>query len=270
MQKLKKGKIKKTNLYESLSEERQEILSRLKQHNWFNNSNDNIKAELFSLPEDFDGYLVDLALRKDEFGNLEILEIEKLGIGYYTVITIFKVRSNLNNEVSTYEYVSGKYGSNPGYRGILFLEVNNKIRYFILKRSEKFAFGGEKTFDSLGGFILYKHGQLANLPIKVEQEIKRQLGLKNIVIKRFIDLGLMSPDSGMVNTRVSLFGATMSIDEPEELKKLDNKTITSTKKISFELLILPIDRLNEYIQKVDDSYFLACIARLANVGVVKI
>jgi len=40
--------------------------------------------------------------------------------------------------------------------------------------------------------------------------------------------------------------------------------------ISFELLIEPVDRLHEYIHKVDDSFFLACILRLSSMGVIKI
>jgi len=130
--------------------------------------------------------------------------------------------------------------------------------------------GGEQVYDSIGGFIQFKNNNLVNLSKKVEDEIKRQLGLPELRIKRFLDLGQMTTDVGMTNTHVTLFGAIVDANGATNLKAFKDSTISHTKKISFEVLIEPIERINEYIHKADDSYFLACVARLTSTGFLKL
>jgi len=268
------GTIKSANTLKQLNkvlpESRQEILEKLSERQWFAKTDFELQKELLTLPEDFTGYLIDLAKRQDEFGGLNLLKLLKLKKGNFIVLSIFKVRSQQTNQTMTYEYVSSKFGSNPGFRGILFLEVDGEVKYFVIKKSKKFAMGGEQVYDSIGGFIQFKNNNLVNLSKKVEDEIKRQLGLPELRIKRFIDLGQMTTDVGMTNTHVALFGAVVDANGATNLQAFKDSTIKHTKKISFEVLIEPIERINEYIHKADDSYFLACVARLTSTGFLKL
>lgn len=255
-------------LEEKLSDEKKELLQRLKEKSWFTKTDFEIQKKLFGLPDDFYPFLSDLAMRPDNIGNLDVIKLDKIEAGNYHVLCVFKTRSQVNNQVIDYEYVATKYGKNPGFKGLIFLEVDGEIKYFIIKKTARFPLGYE-AFDSIGGFIQFRNGQLINLPKRVEDEIKRQLATNTITIKRFIDLGQMYTDTSMTNNHISLFAAIINGDNLEKVSKMENK-IFKTKGISFETQIIPIERLREYLYKIDDSYFHTCIARLASMGVIKL
>lgn len=255
-------------LKNSLSKERVDILLRLETKKWFKNTDLSIQKELLKLPEDFNPALYDLAERPGEIGNIEVLKLQNLKIGRLYLLFDFSIRSTLNNQVMGYEYTVSKYGKNPGFKGLIFVEVDGQIKYFLIKRVPRFPLGNE-AYDSVGGFIQFQNNKLLNLPKKIEDEIKRQLGLKDLVIKRFIDLGQMHTDTAMTNTHVSIFAAVIDGSEAERIEKLLGKPF-NTKTISFDLLIEPIERLREYIHKVDDSYFHVCVSRLLSMGIIKL
>ena len=269
------GKVVKSKnieeLASTLSEGRKDLLVRLLERKWFKNTDFDLQEELITLPEDWDGYLVDLTKRKDEIRGLTILKLTSIQRGDFMAFTRFLVRViHTNQEINYREYVSYKYGSNPGYKGIILLEVDGEIKYFVIKRAEKFPIG-EPVYDSFGDMIQFKQGQLANLPKNAEKEIKRQLGIDELNIKRFIDLGQMYSDVGKSDQHYSLFAAVIDVTQKaEDIKSLKDKLITNTKMISFEVLVEPIDRLREYIHKVDDSFFLAIILRLSSLGIIKL
>lgn len=252
-----------------LSKDRQMLLKRFLERNWFKNTDFVLQKEILTLPEDWDGYLSDLVKRKDETGGLILLKLSDFKRGDYMAFTRFLVRVvQTKQEINYREYMSFKYGSNPGYRGIIFLESEGKITHFLIKKTEKFPVD-DLVYDTFGDTIQFRQGTLVNLPKNAEKEIKRQLGIEELNIKRFIDLGQIYTDVGRSNLHLSLFAAIIDVsDNSFKLKSLKDKIISDTKKVSFELLIEPIDRLHEYIHKVDDSYFLACILRLSSMGII--
>lgn len=258
-------------LKSEISVDRREFLTRFLERKWFKNTDFELQKEILTLPDDWDGYLSDLVKRKDEIRGLEIIKLSSFQRGDFMAFTRFLVRVlHTNQEINYREYVSYKYGNNPGYKGILLLEEDNQIKYFVIKKAEKFPIG-ELEYDSFGEMIQFRQGELINLPKNAEKEIKRQLGIDKIEIKKFIDLGQMYPDVGKTNLHFSLFAAVIDISKnADDIKKLKDKLITNTKMISFELLIEPVEKLHEYIYKVDDSYFLACILRLVSIGVIKL
>jgi len=263
------NKINLSDLEETLSPERKEIVSRLKKHEWFQKTSKALKNKLLRLNQDYDSYLSDLADRGDEIGGLIVLKMKDAMVAYKSILNVFEVRVKETNQVINYEYISSRYGKNPGFRGILLLEVDGQIKYFMLTKTEKFAVGGNKIYNSFGGFIQYNHGKLSNFPKKVEEEIKRQLGLNSIEIKRFIDLGLMYPDLGLESHHVSLFAAIINADDAKNIKALSKQTL-KTKRNTFEVSINAIDRIGEFVEKVDDSFFLACVLRLSSRGIIKL
>lgn len=201
-------------------------------------------------------------------GGTEVLRLINLAAGNYFIIPIFEVRSNYTNQVFTYEYATPREGKDPGFRGILLLTVDGSIKYFVLKKTLKFA-PGSLVFDTIGGFIKFDQSQLINLPKKIEGEIKRELGLEEIKVEKFIDLGQVNADVSITNKHNSLFAAIIDAGDSKKIRDLEGKTF-KTKKIGFSLVIEPIEKLSEYIEKVDDSYFLACAVRLIAKGIVKI
>jgi hypothetical protein len=255
-------------LAESLPPERQQVLSLLSEKKWFKKTDFELQKRLLDLPADFDGFLADLATRKEEFGGMDVVKLLDIQRGNYNIVPLFKVRSHQTNQVFTYEYTSSKYGRNPGYRGIIFFEVRGVLKYFVLRRTEKFAIGAS-IFETIGGYIQFRDNKLLNMPKSVEETIKKELGIKEFVVKRFIDLGLVAVDPAVTNNTTSLYAAVIDVSHAPNLERLEKKTF-HTKPVEFELVIEPIDRLREYVQKVDESFFLACVIRLVSLGFVSL
>ena len=252
---------------EKLSLKRQKILSILSEKKWFRKTDFDIQKKVLTLPPDFDGYLSDLAVRRDEYKGIDVLRLIDIPRGNYNLISLFEVRSQKTNEIFTYEYSSSKFGRNPGFRGILFLESNGEIKYFILRHTEKFAIGSS-LFETIGGYIQFVGGKLVNMPKTVEDQLRDQLGFKEINIKRFIDLGLIATDPGSLSSRTSIFAATIDVSSAH-MRRLENK-IFRTKPVTFQLVVEPIERIREYVAKTDESFFLACVLRLVAQGVISL
>lgn len=247
---------------------REKIKEKLQERKWFQKTSNEVKEEIFSLPSDFNGFLLSLAERSDEFEGLDVLKLQKVAFGNFIITPVFEVRSQQTNQVFTYEYAGFKYGKHSGFRGVVFLEREGKISHFLVKWTRKFSVG-LWVYDTIGDFIQFENGQLKNFPKKVEEEIKDELGLKELVVKRFIDLGQLDTDVALTNRQASLFGAIIDANESQRIGKMKDQ-ILETKKISFGLKIIPVEQLNEYVHKINDSYFLACILRLVSIGILNL
>lgn len=237
------------------------IENSLLRHDWYKNTDSEIKDELLGLPEDFNGFLEGLAERPDEIGEIDVQKLLKINYGNYLIIPVFEVRSNLTNQVFTYEYVSWKTGETPGMRGVIFLETEGKITHFLVSKAQKFSIA-KTVYDSIGGlFFRVFDNKPQNLPKKMEQEICFHLGLDKLKFNKVIDLGKVNPDFGLSNNSSSLFAAIIDVSEiPNLTIKWDFRT--THKPIGFELEIVHISELGKYINEVNDAYFLASIARL--------
>ena len=181
-------------LLPTLSPKRLPLAEKLLSLSWFFSSAPEVQREVLTLPEDFQGYLEDLAGRPDEIGELDIICLNKVLKGKFLVTSIFEVRSTLTNQEFTYEYISWKYGARPGAKGIIFLESNGEITHFLVAKEFTFSTASE-NYEAIGG--LYVHlfeNKPFNLPKKIENEIRFHLGIDKIEFKRVFDLGKSSPD----------------------------------------------------------------------------
>jgi len=260
----------KESLLKNISEGRKLIVENLREKIWFKKTSHNLQKKLLSLPEDFDGFLIDLSNRPEEIGQMKVLKLLDLSINNFLALPVFEVHSLLTNEIFTYEYVSWKYGKYTGYKGIIFVEVDNQIKFFISKKTEKFAIA-DTIYDAFGGLDLkFSSDRFVSLPHQVETRIRKLLGLDNLHFKRFIDLGLLSPDAGLTNERVGLFAAIISLEDAKMVEDgfKSNKSISKTP--SCELEIHPIERMLEMVAKSDDSFFLACAARLMALNIISL
>jgi hypothetical protein len=246
-----------------LIRERKEVLEK---RAWFVRSDRYIQERVLGLPAEFDGFVADLANRDDEIGSVEVVRLIGLAVGRYMVIPVFEVRSELTNEVFSYEYVSWRHGKHPGFKGSLFVEVDGKIEYFVVKKSEKFATGGS-SYDSIGGFVEFADNRLKNLPRSIERELKRQLGVSDLRIKRFVKLGYIHPDIGMSNNKTDLFAAMI---DGKQIGTGDIGLIKPNNRLSFEITVRPISELMDFVDESDDAYFLAVVARMIARGLISL
>jgi len=246
---------------QTLSSERQKLIEPLLIKSWFKNTQLDIQKEIITLPEDHNGFIKDLAQRPDEVGEVDILNLKKLCRGNYFLISVFEVRSNINNQIFTYEYVSWKTGQYGGMRGIIFLETEGKITHFIVNRTHKFSIADE-VLDSIGGlFLRLDKNTPVNFPNKLEQEICHHLGVKELKFKKVIDLGRVYPDYGMTNNSSYLFAAIVDItDFPNTTNKQDFRN--RHKPMGLEIKIVHISEFKDFVKKTEDNYFLGAVARV--------
>jgi len=257
-------------LKETLDKKRLDVVENLLERGWFKKTSFELQKELLTLPEDFDGFLYDLGGRPETIGQVDVLKLVKFSRGNYIIVPIFEVRSLLTNEIFTYEYASWKHGRFPGYKGIILIEVDNEIKFFIIKKGYKFPTGSQ-VYDAIGTWHLtFSRDKLIHLQSKIENQVKKLLGIEDITIKRFIDLGLLNTDAGMTNNHSALFAVIISIDDAERIKKYISGKQLSALAPGYELEIHPIERLLEFVAKSDDSFFLACVARLLALNIVKL
>lgn len=244
----------------TLPPNRQLLAAKLIEKKWFQNTAPQLQQELLTLPDDHEGFLYDLSLRPDVVGHLTVLKLLRVVRGEFLVTPVFEVHSSASGKTFTKEYVCWKMGSFPGIKGTLLVRTQGAITHFITIQTDKFPVGS-LCYDSIGGLFQYVKGTKVDLPNKVEQLIKEKLGLKELNIKEFIDLGHIQSDNGLTPNYPQIFAAIIDGDEAQQLsaKQIDPE---AREQANFRIQIVPIQELPEYLGKVDDAFFLATIARL--------
>ncbi len=245
----------------TLSPERGSLATALLKHDWFKSTELSLQLEILNLPEDYQGFLEDLASRPDEIGELDVLKLTKIGHGHFLILLVFEVRSNITNQIFTYEYVSWKTGSRSGAKGIIFLETHGAITHFIVSKRHKFSSTNE-ILEAIGGLYLHIfENNVKNLPKKIEQEICFHLGIKDLKFKKIYNLGQAHPDFGMTNNISDLYAAIIDItDIPNLTTKSDFRN--THKPTGFELQIIHISEFKDYLKKMEDNFFLSTAARV--------
>ena len=243
------------------------MLSTLSNKKWFKKTDFTVQKKLFTLPPDFDGYLWDLTKRKDEHGGLMVNRLFNIFSGNYMVLSIFEVVSIQTVQPFTYEFAAWKFGREKGYRGLILFEEKGEIKWFLVRKTEKFAIG-EAIFETVGTFIRNEKME-QNIPEEIVHQIDKELGMKNVKINKFIDLGKITPDPVMVSSTPGLYAAVVDMPGDNDLATL-RKKIYKTKPISFSLVIEPIEKIWEYVNLTDESFFLGIVARLAEKGIIKL
>lgn len=249
------------DLLDTLSSTRRKHADKLLSFPWFKRSSPEVQMAVFTLPEDFEGYVEDLAARPDEIGELDLIRLTKICLGSFLITSVFDVRSNLTNQEFTYEYVSWKTGSYTGMRGIIFIESQGKITHFLVGKKFKFS-TSEEVYESIGGFFFkIEDNKAINLSKKIEDEICSHLGIKEIKFSKVIDLGRVYPDYGMTNNSSTIYAAVINIDNlPQPISKNDFRT--THKMVNFETKFIHINEFPDYVKNINDNYFLAAAARL--------
>jgi len=217
--------------------------------NWFKNTDFNLQKQILELPDNFEGYVFDLTQREDKFDSKEVVKLVKLSIGEHLIITVFDLYSSKTKKHTLKEYVSWCLGRHPGLKGLILIKTGNKITHFVTTKAEKFPIG-HATFDAVGGLTQYSSNQIIHLSHQIKAAIQKKLNINQIEILDIYDLGRLEVDNGLTSNHPGIFAVTID----------GGKLSVSSN--SSKVDIIPIEQLESYISKVDDSFFLAIISRL--------
>jgi hypothetical protein len=257
--------LQQVSLNLELTPERIEIIHQLQERPWYQATSPFLQLELMTLPqsgrENHDGFLQDLVARPEEMGGITVLHLERLSRGNFGLVPIFRVRNAAGTEY-TYEYFSWRYGSESGAKGIVFVENNGQLTHFIILRGEKFA-TGKLEWDLVGGFADLNVDGVSALMQRIAVEVKEELGLPELTIKRVVDFGPHLVDAGQTNNRPVLFAAVIDGSEAEHLSS------QPVNPDQFELrsgpVIFPISQLLELVKEIQDGmYRSAAILAIAH------
>jgi hypothetical protein len=249
-----------------------EYLEKIQQCNWYKNSSKEIQDALINAPESFEGFLTELSERPEIIGDFRVTKMIAINFGNHMSLPVFEIKNEKNGEVSEYEYIGRKRGPRHSVRGLIMLEKDGEMQYFIIRKSQRFAVGAE-VWESIGS-IYDPSEEIRNDKYKfknyLETEIAEQFGLPKVTFERFYDLGMIYPDVGMSSHKVSLFAGVLKGDEWNfAIETLGNKTIFK-KNYEYKYVFVPASELLDYLVKTNDAHILAIFGRLQALNVVKL
>lgn len=241
-----------------LTEARQAIAQELVKRKWFQATDAALQTELVTMPqepaENHDGYLSDLAARPEELGGLQVLSLSKLARGKFAIISMFNVRNIAKGHEYTYEYVSWRYGSLPGAKGLVFVRPSpsEAPTHFIVLIGEKFA-PATKVYDTIGGFIDLGVEGVQSLHDRILLEVKQEVGVEDLEVDSIIDLGQIYSDPGMTNSKPGSFVAFISSDQAERIPK--DTVNADIHELESGALVVPLEQLREFVRNNTDALF---------------
>ncbi len=267
---------------------RDEILRRLQERPWFTASSEVVRAKLLGLPgaltdedraakrfdQNCDGYLADLASRPTVGGGVRVRRVLDVLIpdgrifGIFTNLEVEKVADP--SIVFAYQYFSWRQGPECGAKGLVLIEdAHGRISHVAMLAGFSFAPGMDTT-DLPGGFAEVDEQGVKGMLARFDGELREELGVPNLTIKRVISLGSYHPDRGLTNERPELFAAVIDASTAEripvgEWKNPDPFEMRSVPNI------LPVERLwgqGGVLMTSTDGFLLACVARLIATGVL--
>lgn len=240
-----------------LSPNRQYLGHLLADKNWFKNTDFKIKKDILTLPDNFEGYIYDLTEREDHLGEDSISKLKKIVIGEYLITSVFELKSKKTGKSYIKEYVSWCYGKKPGLKGLILIKTNDKITHFVSTKADKFPIG-HTTFDAIGGLTQYTPHEITDTKDEINQLLKKKLGVDNLSISEIYNLGHIEVDNGLTPNYPGIFAVTV-----------DAKNFAPSVRPS-KVDIVPIEQLDQYISKVDDSFFLTIVSRLLAKRIISI
>lgn len=245
----------------------------IEERSWFKASRGVIRGIILGLGEDCVGFLSELAERPDVIANVRVVSCEEILIPdtrpIFGIFISFKVQRVDNPSVLYhYQYFTWRQGSRSGAKGLLLVRTAGRISHLIVNTGEKFS-AGSKCFDSFGGFGEPGGDLVAKATNQFKQEICEELGMEQINIEEIIDLGALMVDAGMTPNHPHIFAAVITGQEAEKIEE-GEKNNPDIFELKLGTVIVPIEKLKEFVAENDDSFFLACVARLAAKGILKL
>lgn len=243
------------------------VVKNLEGKKWYQNSSEAIKNEIKTLginPSTF-GYVEDLASREDHLDGDTIIKLVKIEhgdpeYGIYGIGSWFEVE-NGKKEKRMEGYYSWGWGPKSGAKLLVLIKRNGEITHLATQREQKFPTGAIE-YALAGGFPKLNESVLDFIVRSFQKDLKLSIPKKDVVIDQIISLGRMNPDSGMTNNKPNLYAVIVDLSDElyKDIKKGDK----------FEenegIVLWPIEKLADLVNKCDDAYFLSALTRLSLSG----
>lgn len=241
---------------------------KLKTREWYKNSSKRVKGKLQKLIKDVrtQGFVEDLANRPDEIGGVKQLKLMKIAhapkrYGIYGIAAWFQVETKEGEKKMEGVY-SWAMGPKSGAKLLVLIRHKGKISHLALLKKEKFPVG-DKVYDLVGGFPRLNESVYE----LISRQLKNELGVDGLGISmgvgEIIGLGRVMPDAGMTNNHPFLYAVVLDLPDKVFPPIAKHETYETEE----GLVLWPIDRLSELVNKSDDAYFLSALARLTLGGV---
>lgn len=247
------------------------VMRNIESKKWFQDSPDEIKDEIKALamnPPTF-GYVEDLSTHDDKIGDDTLLKLIKIEhapneYGIYGIGTWFVVE-NGKGEKRSEGYYSWGWGPKSGAKLLVLVRRRGQITHFAFQREGKFPTGSIE-YNLAGGFPKLNESVLNFILRSLKKDLGLDAGESNITLNEIISLGRVTPDSGMTNNHPNLYAVIVDFGEDVYPDIGPGDKFEQNEGI----VLWPIDEVSEIVNKCDDAYFLAAMARLDLSGIYNI
>jgi dTDP-glucose 4,6-dehydratase len=245
------------------------VMNNLENRKWYQSSSASIKKEIEKLgsdPSTF-GYVEDLAGRGDQVNGTKILSLDKIEhadaqFGIYGIASWFNVLEEGGKRAVVGYYSWGK-GPKSGSKILLLVKNGGRITHIALQRESKFATGA-REYSLAGGFSDLNEGLLDFIIRVLERDMGINILTSDAEVSEIISLGRISPDDGMTNNKPTLYALVVDFRNNYSAVKED-EILEEDKGI----VLWPVDKIGDLVNKCDDSYSLAAIVRSVVLGRLK-
>ena len=259
----KKENILKERIGKLSRRSEQFVKEKLNSRKWFKNTDEGVKKNLLELVKNRStrGFVEDLANRPGRIGSAKLVRLIRIAHApkkykIYGIAVWFEVERK-DGKKGVEGVYSWAMGPKSGAKLLVLLQKDKLITDVILLKNEKFPVGAE-VYDMPGGFPK-ENESVIHL---IKRQLKEELGINtsdgNAKLKDVISLGRIMPDAGMTNNHPFLYAVII------EAKKKKFKGGNG------EIVIWPIEKLSEMVNRIDDAYFLSALTRLTLSGVTNI
>lgn len=225
-----------------------------KQKSWFKRSPKLVQNTIIDLPNVFDGFKSGLINIPEKSNGKYFWKIEFIHVGKNKLLVGLVFKAETNNEESLVEFVSTKEGDNPFSFGIIGMRVKGKITHIGIVRKQSFV-SEVSIYQPIQAFFPNFSNQTSfSLPESLTKELKSALKTE-IDISGFIDLGKVLPDPSMSWNKVSLFMATINVED---------NMIQDRGTIKF----IPVKEIKKYAESFSDGILLTIITKLSLLDVI--
>jgi len=247
------------------------VMKNLESKKWYKVASSEIKKEVEALamnPSTF-GYVEDLAMREDKINGDYLLRLVKIvhgdpKYGVYGIATWFDVE-NEKKEKRQEGYYSWGWGPKSGSKLLVLIRRNGEITHLAFQREVKFP-TGSIVYNLAGGFPKLNESVLSFIIRSLKKDLELDIKDGDITLNEIISLGRVSPDSGMTNNHPNLYAVILDF-EKERFPELQ---VGDKFEEGEGIVLWPLSEISEIVNKCDDSYFLAAMARLTLSGIYTI
>ena len=247
------------------------IVAKLKSHDWYKNSSSVIKEKLLHLVKvaRTSGFVEDLANRPEVIGNLKQNKVVKFEHSpdknnIYGVAIWFEVEDE-EGKKHIEGYYSWAMGVKSGAKLLVLTRHKGQLTHLAMVKEQKFPIGSV-IYNLAGGLPKVNESVFDLISRKLLEDLGVDVKNGSAKIGEIIGLGRVTPDPGMTNNHPFLYAIILDLSDNIFPPIIPGETYESGN----QLVLWPVEKLQELVNRIDDSYFLSALARLTLSGVTKI